>query len=367
MDDIHAGEIVIPCSPFDETVSFFVNELKFQIKTISPADDPSVIVVFGYGLTLRLERSNDNNNNNQSNRLRLFVNENPREIIAPNGTRIELVQFSEEPCLPSIKQSLVITKLNDDAQWIKGRAGMFYRDLIPGRQGGRFIGSHIKIIDGGPVNDHVHYHNIRFQMIYVYQGWVRLVYEDQGDEFVLHAGDCVLQPPLIRHRVLESSAQLQVIEIACPAVHDTFIDHQLTLPNRNLNFDRNFHGQYFLKYLANQSKTSSKPWRLPAFTYRDIGIGKATNGLAGARIIQNADGKQSVACKHQAEFVFLFVLCGQISLNLDEQETIEILDQGDSFVLPENLFYSLENPSNDLQILEVSLPDTFEFILRNNK
>lgn len=64
----------------------------------------------------------------------------------------------------------VITKLNDDAQWIKGRArNVLSLIWFPAGKGGRFIGSHIKIIDGGPVNDHVHYHNIRFQMIYVYQ------------------------------------------------------------------------------------------------------------------------------------------------------------------------------------------------------
>ena len=38
---------------------------------------------------------------------------------------------------------------------------------------------------------------------------------------MLRAGDCVIQPPLIRHRVLESSDHLQVIEIGVPAEHVT--------------------------------------------------------------------------------------------------------------------------------------------------
>ena len=70
--------------------------------------------------------------------------------------------------------------------------------------------------------DYVHYHNVRFQIIYCYKGWVRVVYEDQGTPFVLQAGDCVLQPPRIRHRVIESSPGLEVIEIASPAEHETF-------------------------------------------------------------------------------------------------------------------------------------------------
>jgi len=35
----------------------------------------------------------------------------------------------------------------------RGRAGMLYRDLIPGRFGGRYIASHISIPEGGPVAD----------------------------------------------------------------------------------------------------------------------------------------------------------------------------------------------------------------------
>ena len=56
------------------------------------------------------------------------------------------------------------------------------------------------------------------------------VYEDQGQPFVLEAGDCVLQPSGIRHRVLESSAGLEVIEVTSPAEHPTHVDHDLPLP-----------------------------------------------------------------------------------------------------------------------------------------
>ena len=81
------------------------------------------------------------------------------------------------------------------SEWFARRAGMRYRDLLPGRQGGRVIASHIQIPDGGPVRDDVHFHRIHFQMIYCCRGWVRVVYEDQGAPFVLEPGDCVLQPP----------------------------------------------------------------------------------------------------------------------------------------------------------------------------
>ena len=78
----------------------------------------------------------------------------------------------------------------------------------------------------------VHYHTVGFQLIFCYHGWVRLVYEDQGPPFILKAGDCVIQPPQIRHRVLESSENLQVVEIGVPAEHITTVDHEMELPTR---------------------------------------------------------------------------------------------------------------------------------------
>ena len=121
-----------------------------------------------------------------------------------------------------------------------GRAGMGYRDLIPSRLGGRFIASHIRIDEAGPVPDYAHYHHIRFQMIFCRSGWVRVVYEDQGEPFILNAGDCVTQPPQIRHRVLEASDGLQVIEIGVPAEHITAIEHEMDLPNETVDRERRF-------------------------------------------------------------------------------------------------------------------------------
>jgi quercetin dioxygenase-like cupin family protein len=369
METIQSAQMVLFCSSLDETVNFFKNRLGFRTDTISPADDPSVVVISEYGLSIRLERNTDQLTQSSST-IRLLLKQESdvdanetMELIAPNGTKIQLVKTASKLSIPAMKQSFVVSRMSADAPWVKGRAGMNYRDLIPGRQGGRFIASQIQIPNGGPVNDHVHYHNIRFQMIYVYKGWVRLVYEDQGQSFVLHAGDCVLQPPLIRHRVLESSPGLEVVEVACPAVHDTYIDHNMELPNADQQFDRTYGGQRFVKYIATKDEAQWQPWRLPGFEYRDIGIDAATEGLAGVKIIRSNGDIQLQACQHSAEFVFIFVLTGQLSFHIDGQ-IIEILTDGDAFVLPENLSYTFTDWSNDLRLLEVSLPGTFSTILQ---
>ena len=186
----------------------------------------------GYGVRLRLERGSAVT----PGVLRLLCRDpdgvaaGRRELTAPNGVRIVLVDADLPVERPPTAHAFVVRRLKDKAPWVIGRAGMAYRDLIPGRLGGSIIASHIRIPDAGPVPDMVHYHTVGFQLIFCYSGWVRLVYEDQGPPFVLGAGDCVIQPPRIRHRVLEASENLQVIEIGVPAEHVTTVDHEMTLP-----------------------------------------------------------------------------------------------------------------------------------------
>ncbi len=129
---------------------------------------------------------------------------------------------------------------------------MEYRDLIPdrnGREGYRVAYSPSK---GREVADYVHYHKVDFQMIYCLNGRIQVVYEDQGPPFWLEPGDCVVQPPEIRHRVLFAEGQAEVIEITMPAEHETWVEHDITLPTDELKPDRDFGGQRF--FVTSQSR-----------------------------------------------------------------------------------------------------------------
>ncbi|MGB4989659.1 MAG: cupin domain-containing protein, partial [Pyrinomonadaceae bacterium] len=141
--------------------------------------------------------------------------------------------------------------------WITGRAGMEYRDLIPDRMDGEVIASHIRLTKGGEVPDYVHYHKVDFQLIRCLKGRIKVVYEDQGEPFWLEPGDYVIQPPEIRHRVLECTEGSEVMEISIPAEHETWIDHEMTLPTRTVNPERLFSGQRFVHHLAEKEKEPS--------------------------------------------------------------------------------------------------------------
>lgn len=235
-------------------------------------------------------------------------------------------------------------------EWVTGRAGMFYRDLIPGRLDGRVIASHIRIPQGGPVPDYVHHHDIQFQMIYCYRGWVTLVYEDQGAPFVMNAGDCVLQPPHIRHRVLECSDNMEVIEVSSPAEHETFVDHDMELPTATLESGREFSGQRFIHHQFSEATWSACD--IDDTEARDTGIGDATKGLVNVRIVRPAGGSREMHLNNAAAVFFNFVLQGTANMRRQHEESQDI-SHGNAFLLHNGEQAILTDCSNDLELLQV--------------
>jgi hypothetical protein len=197
----------------------------------------------------------------------------------------------------------------------------------------------------------VHFHKIRFQMIFCRRGWARLVYEDQGPPFLMQAGDCVVQPPRIRHRVLESSDGFEVVEIGCPALHETLADHAMDLPTATLAPDRDFGGQRFLRHIAAET-----PWTAhgaAGFERREVGIAQATDGLADARVVRPAGATGFTAPAHDGEFFFGFLLEGSAVLDSEGRHP---LGPADAFVIPAGQAWGLSEVSDDLRLLEVLLP-----------
>ena len=224
---------------------------------------------------------------------------------------------------------------------------MRYRDLIPGRLGGRYIASHITIPEGGPVSDWVHFHRIAVQMIYVRSGWVRVVYEDQGRPFVMNEGDLVLQPPGIRHRVLESSPNLEVVEITAPALHETFADHELSLPNSEVNRERMFGGQRFLHHVA-----ADTPWTdFHGAETQETALFEASGGAAEVRTIRIANAGGIEFASHDGELVFGFVLDGSAHLDFGEGHEV---GPADAFVIPPGKAWQLSSASPDFRLLQVT-------------
>jgi quercetin dioxygenase-like cupin family protein len=192
-------------------------------------------------------------------------------------------------------------------------------------------------------------------LIFCYRGWVDVVYEDQGPPIRLTAGDCFIQPPEIRHRVLEASDGIEVIEIGVPAEHITAIDHDMTLPTPHLRPDREWQGQ---KFVFNQgAKADWQAARLPGFISRDTTIATNTKGVAGVNVIRRGAG-DPVWARHDADIHFTFVMEGTMTLEGEGKDPYA-LAPGDAFVIPPGMATRYADVSDDLELLEVALPGDF--------
>jgi uncharacterized RmlC-like cupin family protein len=98
------------------------------------------------------------------------------------------------------------------------RAYALYRDLgIAAATGGLCQAHVIRLLS--PCTDEVrkrHTHQAELQLLYVLKGWVKNEFEGHGVQ-MMSAGTCFLQPPGIKHTVLDYSADVELLEIIVPA------------------------------------------------------------------------------------------------------------------------------------------------------
>jgi len=351
------AEIRLPTQELRNDLPFYTKTLKMRLDMIYPADNPQIAVLSGHGLRLRLEKGAAE----APGTLRILTHDpdsfanGQRMLTAPNGTRIEIDELDPPLVLPRTEHAFVVRRLVDQAPWIIGRAGMAYRDLVPSRLGGAMIASHIRVPDG-PVPDMVHFHKVGFQLIFCIKGSVDVLYEDQGGMRRLTAGDCFIQPPTIRHRVMHASDGIEVIEIGVPAEHITEIDHAMELPNAQIRPEREWEGQRFVHSLAKDGVF--KPFRIPGFAARDTTINANTRGVASV-MVARPDGGEAPWTRHDSDILFTFVMAGGMTLEGESKEPYR-LSPGDAFVIPPGMATHYAETTPDLMLLEVSLPGVFK-------
>ncbi len=350
------AEMRLPTQDLRDDMPFYTGVLKMRLDMIYPIDDPRIGVFSGHGLRLRVEKGAAE----PPGTLGILtddpdaVADRERRLMAPNGTRIEIEARNPPLVLSETQRSFAVRRLADQALWIVGRAGMHCRDLAPDRLGGSIIASHIRIPDGGPVPDMVHFRRVGLQLIFCIHGWVDVLYEDQGG-LLREAVDCIIQPPEIRHKVMEASGDLQVIEIGVPADHVTEIAHDMTLHTPQLRPERFWQGQRFVHNLA--ADATWQPFRLPGYQARDTTIAGSTGNVAGVQVVRRGVGTP-VWSRHDADILFAFVVEGHATLEGEARDAFA-LQAGDAFVVPPEMRTRLSAASDDLEFLEVTLPGVF--------
>ncbi len=308
-------ETVLTVDDVNAAVHVYTRHLGYHVEMIGPADAPIEAVLRRGDRLVRLESNQQGPD---------------RPINQPDSGETH--------------SNPIISRGGDNAAWTAGRAGMEYRDLVPGRLDGALIASQIRIPTGGDVEDYVHYHKLQFQLIYCLAGAIKLVYEDQGEPFWMRPGDAVLQPPEIRHRVLEAEPGSEVIEVAAPAGHETWADNEMQLPTSNLQPARKFGGQSFTR--RNSADGTPVYGIFGGFEAMDLGISAASAGAASVFQLQATEdnakfGSAGVSERH----TFYYILNGSVQGEFNGFGDHR-LSAGDSIMIPPQRPYKLNAPAN---------------------
>lgn len=100
---------------------------------------------------------------------------------------------------------------------------VIYRDLGMKEATGGLVDAHVnargKPFDKEAVSKR-HFHDVKFQMVYVLKGWNRMEFEGHGEHLMVE-GSCWIQPAGIKHMVIEYSDDLELLEIIIPADYET--------------------------------------------------------------------------------------------------------------------------------------------------
>ena len=269
-------------------------------------------------------------------------------VTAPNGTRIELVEAATGPRPPRPCGPPTWSANADRQAGLGHRAGRdAYRDLSrTGRAGAsslRTSGSPT----AGPVPDYVHFHRIRFQMIYCHRlgaprlrGPGRAVRAPSRRLRAAAAGD---PSPGARGLPRARGGRDR-----CPAVHETFADHEPRLPTAHPLPERDFGGQRFVRHVATEAPWG--PWRSTASSSatpasrRERRPGRRAGGAP-----HSPAGQSTTPGSHDAELLFLFVLHGEVDArgcpDRPTQPTVHGLHEADAVAIPAGLPFELVGPT----------------------
>jgi mannose-6-phosphate isomerase-like protein (cupin superfamily) len=122
------------------------------------------------------------------------------------------------------KQRIAVSHHRDEDFKADGlRAYAKYRDLGVAEASQGLARAHvIRLI--GPCDpaevSKLHFHDVDFQMVYVLKGWVKTYMEGQG-ETLMEQGSAWIQPPRVKHLIMDYSDDVELLEVILPAEFET--------------------------------------------------------------------------------------------------------------------------------------------------
>ena len=139
-----------------------------------------------------------------------------------------------------------------------------------------------------------------------------------------------------------------MVEIGGPALHETFADHELDLPNGAARPGRVYGGQHFLHHVA-----ATAPWtEWHGGEAQATALHAATGGRAEARLLRPGAAAAIAVPSYDGELVFGFVLEGSARLDLGADS--HALGPADAFAIPPDRPWRLTGMSGDFRLLHLT-------------
>jgi hypothetical protein len=120
---------------------------------------------------------------------------------------------------------------------------------------------------------------------------------------------------------------------------------------------------FLIKHFEGDSDFRNDGHRAYAF-YRDLGLAKATNGMAQAHIIRMVPPCTDEVRKrhyHVTKLQYAYILRGWMKLEVEGQGPM-VAKEGTFFMLPQNIRHTVLDYSDDCEMMEVILPAEYETV-----
>jgi quercetin dioxygenase-like cupin family protein len=111
------------------------------------------------------------------------------------------------------------------------------------------------------------------------------------------------------------------------------------------------------QHVATRKRANYVEGRRDFFKYRDLGVGAATEGRMRAQVMEAISGMTEPTGWHYhvCDTQFIYALKGWVELEFEDGSQCR-LESGDSMVIPGGLRHNEIATSDDVEILEVSVP-----------
>lgn len=211
-----------------------------------------------------------------------------------------------------------------------------------------------------------HYHDVNFQMVYLFKGTISYEFEGHG-EITMVPGDCWIQPAGVRHTVLTYSDDCELLEVVMPAEYDTG-----DVPPAGLMSDADNPIRHLMSncpppqdFVVSKDHSFHAQGLRPHALYRDFGFAKGTGGLVQAHLLRFRGpydpAVAGIRHVHDCSFQFDYLLRGRITMEF-EGVGPATMRSGSAWIQPGGVAHSVLDYSPDCELLEMITPAEYDTV-----